>query len=903
MIKYLLPNNLCLLKIKYNYLLLLLIIFSEVSFAQEVIVQLQPPPPYQMRIEDMWNLIVINQTDDRPVYLHGTAVEVESGLIVDVTTSVFQIPKGSKRIRSNDVGAITINEKNDTYASVINRLSALPNGSFEICVEILDANSNLILGTSCIYQEVLNISQVTLVYPDDQTILENGFVNDELEENIDSLNYSLKYPASQKVNSQIVFTWLPPVPVPLGKVVTYKIRIVELFGMQSPYDAMLSNPYFFSANSITTSSYQYPIAAREFIAGRTYAWQVDAFVDEYFLTSSEIFSFTSPGSSQPKGKHETAKNSIQNMRGSLDVEDGLPSGLSAFTMNTSTNNYQTSFKENINSYSSTLNIGSLINSLINPPEMPAVQFRFAGELFGETANRKGTGSDKKPGYGYASLTPSVNLYGIPFALNILLSTENNSQRQSLNSISFIYDFNAAKDIAQSYAESEGEENVPGMMKFFSNFNSFGVGTNYPNYTPLTMQGVPVTGLSFEFNPGLFYIATAFQKNQRPVDNLYYKRDLYAGRIGIGKKDDSHWFFTGIYANDNSNSIVVDSTNQMLTPKSNYVFGIDARLNLFDNKLSIDGEIGASMLTRDNRDDDLINEDIPKFVQDVFHPKISSQVDYAYSVKTTFDNFESSTKVTAGIKMVGPGYSTLGNPTLRNDKMEIEGKIDQKFMERQISVSAFIKYYKDNLINSKLVTTSTVVPGINLGLRFKKAPYLNLSYVPNFMYNDASDPLKKIDFKNHLFTAGTGYNFNLGEMMLGSNLFYMFNKATSLDTASGYNSNNFTLAENLSFRFPLVISASFGMSFLDYFYDYSKITSFDGNVSYTFFESWTNTLGAAYSGEKNKNSKVYFYIGSTYEYTENVSIDLRIEKNNYSDQIVSINDYDEFLVRSTIRVRF
>ncbi len=879
----------------------LLFCITELTFSQPVVVQLQAPPPYQMRIEDMWNLTIVNTEKDKQIFLHGSITELSTGLIFDVTTSSFTLPRGTKRIRSKDVGTITINQKNNTYASIINRLNSMPNGKYEICLEVLDANTNLILGSSCINHEVLNISQLTLIYPEDQSLLDNGFY-EELSE-LDEDSTKVQNVISQKVNSQVVFTWLPPVSVPLGKIISYKIKIVELFGMQTPYDAMLSNPYFFSASSITTSSFQYPIAARDFIAGRTYAWQVDAFVDGYLLTSSEIFSFTTPGSMQIKSKHETAKNSIRNLRGSRDIGDELPSGLSVYTKSAFENSYQSSSKENLYSFSYATNVGSLINNLINSVETSAVQFRFAGELFGQTASRKGNGSDKKPGYGYASLTPSVSLYGIPFALNILLSTENSSQRQSINSISFLYDINAAKEMVQSYAESEGEENVPGMMKFFSNFNSLGIGTNYPNYTPLTMQGVPVSGLSFEYNLGLFYIATAFQKNQRPVDNLYYKRDMYAGRIGVGKKEESHWFFTGLYANDNSSSIVVDSLNQTLTPKSNYVFGIDAKLNLFENKFTIDGEIAGSMLTRNNQDPDLINEDIPQIVKDVFHPKISSQVDFAYSVKTTYNNSESNTKVTAGIKMVGPGYSTLGNPTLRNDKLELEGKIDQKFMERQISLSTFIKYYKDNLINSKLVTTSTIVHGINLGLKFKKAPYLNLSYVPNFMSNDATDPLKKIDFKNHLFTAGTGYNFNLGEMSLSSNLFYMFNKASSLDTASGYTSNNFTLSENLSFRIPLVISASFGMSFLDYFLDYSKITSVDGNVGYTFFDSWTNTIGVAYSSEKNRDSKVCLYLNSTYNYTENVSIDLRLEKNSYSDEIVVVNNYNEFLVRSTIRVRF
>lgn len=863
-----------------------------------------------MRIEDMWNLTITNPEKDKQIFLHGIVTESSSGLIVDVSTSVFTLQRGSNRIRSKDVGKITINDKNSSYASVIDRLSALPNGSYEICLEAIDANTNLIIGASCLNQEVLSISQVTLIYPADGSQFDNGFENyfEEYPENTTSLDSddSIKIEITKTnsiINSQIVFTWMPPVPVPLGKKISYRIKIVELFGQQSPYDAMISNPYFFSVNEITTTGFQYPIAARNFAAGKTYAWQVDAFVDGHLLTSSEIFSFTTSGSSKLKTKHDNVKTTIGNIRAFRDTDDKLPGGLSVYTNTAFKNSYHSSLKKNLYSHSFVFKIGSIISTFTYPDERPELQFKFAGELFGETANRKGSGSDKKPGYGYASFTPSVSLYGIPFALNILLSTENSSQRQNINSVSLIYDFNVAREIAQSYAESEGEENVPALMNFFTLFNSLGIGTNYPSYTPLTLQGVPVSGLSFEFNPGWFYIASAFQKNQRPIDNLYYKRDMYAGRIGIGQKDDSHWFFTGIYANDNSNSIVVDSTNQTLTPKSNYVFGVEAKLYLFENRFSIDGEIAASMLTRDNRDADLVNKDIPRIVSNLFHPKISSQIDYAYSVKTMYDNAESDTKLSAGIKMVGPGYNTLGNPTLGNDKLEIEGKIEQKFVERQVSVSTFVKYYRDNLINSKLHTTTNVVPGFSLGLRFRKAPYLNLSYVPSFMSNNSVDPLRKIDFKNHFFTAATGFNFNLGELVLGSNLFYLFNKAISLDTASGYTSNNFTLSENISFRFPLVLSASFGMSFLDYFHDYSKITSIDGNVSYTFFGSWTNTVGASYSGEKNKNNKVYLYFGSTYDYTENVSIDFRIEKNSYADELVDINDYDEFIVRSTVRLKF
>lgn len=859
--------------------------------AQTISVQLQPPPPFQFRVEDMWNLVVINPGSVRQVFLRGTAVEVSTGLIVDVSTSVFDLPPGTKRIRSNDVGSVTINQKKDEFESVINRLSSLPNGSYEICIEVIEAVSNSLLGSSCIDHDVLSISQVTLLYPEHKTTLNsyNGF-NDESG---DTLLNTLK-PVQSKINSQIVFTWLPPVPVPLSKVVRYKIKMVEVFGMQSAYDAMNSNPLFFSSEGILTTSYLFPLAARDFNPDRTYAWQVEAYIDGHLQSQSEIFEFSFPRNTTKKNSNDLHKSLTGQLNELNNGIEGLPGGLS-YKNNLVNKNHLSSFT----GYQSSSFSGASFNNSNSSP----INFLFEGEIFSEVSNRSAKGSDRKPSFSYASFAPSVNLYGIPFTLNALLSSENSSDRQNINSLSFQYDLNAAKEIVQTTAEAEGENNVPGLMNFLTDFHTLGVGTNYPSYTPLTLQGVPVTGISFEYNPAWFYIASAFQKNQKAIDNAAFRRDLYSGRIGFGKLNSSHIFFTGVYTKDNAASISVDSSNQMLTPNSNYVFGIDGKLNLFDDKLTLESEIAAAMLTRDNRDADLINEDIPDLARRIFQPKISSQIDYAYSLKTSFDNKESGTKVTAGVKMIGPGYRTLGNPTLRNDRFEIDSKIDQRFIDRQVSVSLFLKYFHDNLINNKLVRTSNVSPGVVIGLRFKKYPYLNFSYTPSFMNNDASDPLKKLEFKNQLFTTATGYNFRLGTVMVSSNLFYMFNEATSLDTLSSYTSNSFTLAETFVFQFPLIVTTTFGMSFSDYAADYSKITSFDGSISYTFFEHWTNTIGSAYSVESKKNDKLNFYFMTGYTISENFTLELRTEINNYKDKISRRNNYDEFVMRSTAKFRF
>uniref|UniRef100_A0A7V2ZIS3 Uncharacterized protein n=1 Tax=Ignavibacterium album TaxID=591197 RepID=A0A7V2ZIS3_9BACT len=912
---YLTNANKFFMETNYYYLIIIFVSIQSLVMAQPVAVNLQAPPPYQMRIEDMWNLILINQGEPVDVYLHGIAIEQSSGLIVDVTTSVFNLPRGSKRIRSADVGTVTVNQSNQNYNSVINRLSAVPNGNYEICIEVIRARDGVILGNGCIQHEVLNLSQVTLLYPEDNSSL-NIYNEEEIDDTL-SINQRgiekkdirrgmvISKPGltkSRLANSQMVFSWLPPTPVPQNTLVTYRIKVVEMYEHQSPYDAMQSNPMFFITHGIFTTSFVYPIASRPFNPNRNYAWQVDAYVGDALLASSEIFSFNFKSSSL-RSINDAKRSMLNIIRASNDLNKELPSGL---------RNYQTEPYKLASANSVVFK--KTIFDLIDKPdyskqyysqkdERKAVQLGISGELFWETANRKGFGSERKPGYGYTQLTPSVNLYGIPLGLNILLSTENSSERQNINSVSFMYNSDAAKEIIQNQIEEEGEESVPGLMKFFSYFNSFGIGLNYPTYTQLTMQGAPVSGLSFEFNPGWFYLATALQQNQRPIDNTAFRRDLYAGRIGVGKKDDSHIFFTGIYSNDKAASIKIDSLNHILTPNTNYVFGIDSRLNLFEDKLSLEGEISGAMLTRDNRDPDLINEDIPQFVRNIFQPKISSQVDYAYSLKSSFDNSESNTKVTAGVKMIGPGYRSHGNPSLRNDRFEVEGKVDQKFHQRQISVVASMKYYRDNLINSKLFTTTTLAPGVQLGLRFKNYPSLNLTYNPSFLSNDASDPLKKIDFKNHLFTATTNYNFKFDAFTLGSNLFYMFNKSKSLDTLSGYTINSFNISENILFKSPLVITVGFGMNFMNFFDQQNQITNIDGSVGYTFFEHWNSTLGINHSIDKDNSNKTGFYFNSTYSLSENVILDLRLEKNNYKDLLLSSNDFDEIIGRTTIRVQF
>lgn len=57
--------------------------------------------------------------------------------------------------------------------------------------------------------------------------------------------------------------------------VIYGLKIVEIVGNQSPYQAIMANPSYFEAEGIEVTYYQYPLSARAISPGR-YAWQVTA---------------------------------------------------------------------------------------------------------------------------------------------------------------------------------------------------------------------------------------------------------------------------------------------------------------------------------------------------------------------------------------------------------------------------------------------------------------------------------------------------------------------------------------------------------------------------------------------------------------------------------------------------
>lgn len=234
------------------------------SLQAQVIVNLQQAPPNQWHVEDMWQLNLTNPAnEDLEVYLYATIEEEDAGIIFEATSASFTMEANySGPVNRVDLEPVDVEYHDGDYEDIFQRTGTLPAGNYTICVYVKSVDGEN-MGNDCIMQIIAHPSPPELINPFDE-----ANVTEELP----------------------VFLWLPPMPI--GDFVTYNIKIVELLDGQVPIEAMEANPAWFEETEVFSTSFQYPISAREFEQGITYAWKVTATSgDGLVIGESPVWSF------------------------------------------------------------------------------------------------------------------------------------------------------------------------------------------------------------------------------------------------------------------------------------------------------------------------------------------------------------------------------------------------------------------------------------------------------------------------------------------------------------------------------------------------------------------------------------------------------------------------------------
>lgn len=248
------------MRMLYTFLIIILLnslIYSQVS------VRLQQPPPNQLTINDLWNATLTNTSDSLVnVYLKGTATESLQGKVMEATSTPINLEPGEKTITYEDVKSGNVIGYNDEWRNIILNTGSIPSGGYEIKLQVF-SESGVVIDSDSIFQRVEIIAQLELVSPQDDEVI------------------SAEEPA--------LFIWLPPVPVPPDA--TYKIKIVEIIGDQSPEQAITGNKPFFEKDSIAALYYHYSDSDSIFVSSSYYAWRIEVTGSENLLSETRGFYF------------------------------------------------------------------------------------------------------------------------------------------------------------------------------------------------------------------------------------------------------------------------------------------------------------------------------------------------------------------------------------------------------------------------------------------------------------------------------------------------------------------------------------------------------------------------------------------------------------------------------------
>lgn len=256
------------------------------------------------------------------------------------------------------------------------------------------------------------------------------------------------------------------------------------------------------------------------------------------------------------------------------------------------------------------------------------------------------------------------------------------------------------------------------------FRRIEIGTTNPSISPLTLDGMTITGGFIEMQTGGFYVAAAGSKNLRAVRpgpdrtpgtalpmQMNYDRDLVAGSIGWGAKDSNYIHLNLLYAKDASGSAPAGAPAFQQTPQQNALAGFTFRRAFLNGLVRIEGETAASVLALDVHKKALDGAEVSRLVSLESYGGKDVASDLAYRFKTEFRP-DKSTTLRAIARKIGPNYRSLGVPFLRTDVLSIRGEGERKFSGTGLTLGGFYQYDANN--QNKLDSLS--VRGDGLGVK-------------------------------------------------------------------------------------------------------------------------------------------------------------------------------------------
>jgi len=340
------------------------------------------------------------------------------------------------------------------------------------------------------------------------------------------------YDGSDVSENQIVWTWFMQPRASNSQEIICDLKVVEVLNGQTPEEALRVNPLVILKEDLTTSAWQTNFAARNFIPGHRYAWRVIAKVRD------------------PKTQQESVVSESE---------------MWTYTYNVALSDIPEVKKDTV---------------AIQPPEVTepevvasgpkAIEFTGRSRVTMEHNDAIGLLTESPKNLARWQIEPTLKLFGVPFGLNLLVTSEENTRKSDVsrgafgsqntkkglnlvlqqriedaisdleqardsasvdslrnfagadsialaNRISALYELQEKNDLSESMESLKELGVATNEQELIAKFPAIGFGKVAPSFSRFMFNGVTINGALIEYNPGNFYTAGAIGKVQRDVD--------------------------------------------------------------------------------------------------------------------------------------------------------------------------------------------------------------------------------------------------------------------------------------------------------------------------------------------------------------------------------------------------
>jgi len=244
-----------------KWLIILCLCCSSFCFSQSLQIEHYGANP-SMELSELWKLQIVGATasDLQNIWLKAE-VKRGSNMVYEATTETIPLSQGLNLVDQFKIQIASQHFSEMELEPYVSSTGRLPTGQYSACVKVFQKQVEL--KTLCIEIRSDNYSPPMLIYP---------FNGQELS------------------NTTPVLSWLAPVPNTIDGI-DYTVKLVEQHEGQTAQEALLRNPLRMQAQEVPLTSMPYPSDALLLEVGKTYAWQVEAFVGSTNIGRTEVWSF------------------------------------------------------------------------------------------------------------------------------------------------------------------------------------------------------------------------------------------------------------------------------------------------------------------------------------------------------------------------------------------------------------------------------------------------------------------------------------------------------------------------------------------------------------------------------------------------------------------------------------